>query len=714
MSQIALLSVAMHTEHDVVSARQRARQVGALLGLDAQDQTRVATAVSEIARNAVQYGGGGRVEFSVEGATVPQLLLVRVTDQGPGIRNLRDILEGRYRSRTGMGLGILGARRLMDQFQIDSEPGRGTRVVLRKILLRTASLVDAAAARRIAGELAMRPPRSAHEEVQQQNQELLRTMEALRARQDELLQLNRELEDTNRGVVALYAELDEKADHLRRADELKSRFLSNMSHEFRTPVNSIMALSRLLLERMDGPLTAEQDRQVAFIQKAAQDLTEIVNDLLDLAKVEAGKVAVRPTEFTVANLFGALRGMLRPLLVSEHVALAFDEGEGLPPLITDEGKVSQILRNFISNALKFTERGEIRVSAALAPGGDAVEFAVADTGIGIAPEDQERIFEEFTQLDHPMQHRVKGTGLGLPLSRKLARLLGGDVSVESAPQRGSTFRVTVPVVYGPSPAPGPAAEPTWLPDRDRVPVLAVENAPESLLIYERFLRASAYQLVPARSVAEATRALAEFRPAAIILDILLQGEDTWGLLADLKNASATRDIPLIVITTVDDRGKALALGADDYAIKPVERTWLVETLDRLTGREPGPRALIVDDDPTSRYILRQTLRATVPTVIEADGGNEGLRQARRHRPDLVFLDLVMADLSGEAVLEELKADPETSRIPVIIVTSKHLDETARGRLAVRAAGIVSKQDVSAEVIESCVRAALSVTGPQER
>ena len=201
---------------------------------------------------------------------MPQLLLIQVSDQGPGIRNLREILEGRYRSRTGMGLGILGARRLMDQFSIDSEPGRGTRIALRKLLPRTARLVDGLAAARIADELVARPPRSALEEVQQQNQELLRTMDELRARQDELLLLNRELEDTNRGVVALYAELDEKADHLRRADELKSRFLSNMSHEFRTPVNSILALSRLLLDRLDGPLSPEQDRQVAFIRKAAR------------------------------------------------------------------------------------------------------------------------------------------------------------------------------------------------------------------------------------------------------------------------------------------------------------------------------------------------------------------------------------------------------------------------------------------------------------
>ena len=220
-----------------------------------------------------------------------------------------------------------------------------------------------------------------------------------------------------------------------------------MSHEFRTPLNSMRALSALLLDDRDSPLTAEQRRQVGYIRQAADDLSELVNDLLDLAEVEAGKTVVRPVEFDLRNLFAALRGMLRPLLVNESVALVFEEPDGVPLLRTDEGKVSQILRNFLSNALKFTERGEIRVTARLAPDGASVVCSVADTGIGIAAEDQERIFEEFTQLDNPVQRRVRGTGLGLPLVRKLATLLGGHVSVESTLGLGSTFTATIPLVY---------------------------------------------------------------------------------------------------------------------------------------------------------------------------------------------------------------------------------------------------------------------------
>ena len=289
----------------------------------------------------------------------------------------------------------------------------------------------------------------------------MRTLDELRQRQEELTRLNRELEDTNRGVVALYAELDERADHLRRADEVKTRFLSNMTHEFRTPLNSILALTRLLLDHVDGELSPEQERQVYFIRKSAENLSELVNDLLDLAKVEAGKIVVRPAEFEVRNLFGALRGMLRPLLLNTSVNLVFDEPEGIPPLNTDEGKVSQILRNFISNALKFTEQGEVRVSAKLSPDGRSVVFSVTDTGIGIAPEHQDIIFQEFTQLENAVQRKVRGTGLGLPLSKKLAELLGGSVSVASELGLGSTFSATHPAdlcagadIFRPRPGPG--------------------------------------------------------------------------------------------------------------------------------------------------------------------------------------------------------------------------------------------------------------------
>jgi signal transduction histidine kinase len=259
----------------------------------------------------------------------------------------------------------------------------------------------------------------------------------------EVAALRAELEATNQGVVALYAELDDNAVRLREASELKSRFLSYMSHEFRTPLGSIRSLTRILIDRLDGPLSAEQERQVRFIQDAATELSEMVNDLLDLAKVEAGRVTISPAWFDMVDLFSALRGMFKPILLSDSVSLIFEEPHGIPPVFSDDKKVAQILRNLISNALKFTIEGEVRVGATLL-GDRSVTFSVSDTGIGIAPEHLEAIFQDFVQVEAPIQKKLRGTGLGLSLSRKLAILLGGDIDVRSTVNAGSVFSVTIP------------------------------------------------------------------------------------------------------------------------------------------------------------------------------------------------------------------------------------------------------------------------------
>jgi signal transduction histidine kinase/DNA-binding response OmpR family regulator len=608
-----------------------------------------------------------------------------------------------------MGLGMLGARRLMDRFEVDSAPGRGTTVRLKRCLPASAPLWLPADAARVVDDLAREEIPNALAEVHQQNHELLRTLEELRARQDELSRLNRELEDTNRGVLALYAELDEKADHLRRADQMKSRFLSNMSHEFRTPLNSILALARLLQERVDGDLTPEQERQVGFIRKAADDLSELVNDLLDLAKVEAGKIVVHPAEFEVRNLIGALRGMLRPLLVSESVSLVFEEPQELPPLVGDEAKVSQILRNFISNALKFTEAGEVRVSCRAAADGRHVVFSVADTGIGIAPEDQERIFQEFEQLESSIQRRVKGTGLGLPLSRKLAELLGGSLSVQSAVGQGSTFSLTIPIVYSEI---GSAARPEAAAvevDPLRVPVLVVDDSPEDIHTYERLLRGSPFQAVPARTLRDARSLMRSAGPKAVILDILLVGEDAWGFLAEAKRHDETKDVPVLVVTNVDDQRKAVALGADAYSAKPVLREWLIETLGALTGRA-APKALIIDDEDASRYVLRTLLAAIPFRSVEARGGGEGLERAAQERPEAIFLDLSMPDLTGFEVLERLRADPATRATPVVVTSSKALSREESISLERLAAPMVSKRLWSEPHALTEIRSALARAG----
>jgi len=711
---LPLVSLFVRHEQDVVAVRQRAREVAARLGFDGQDQTRIATAVSEIARNAFMYAGGGKVEIVVEGRLAPQLLVVRVSDRGPGIRDLDAILAGRYRSSTGMGIGMLGARRLVDHFDVSSRPGAGATITLGKLFPRRAPEVTPAGVAALTDALAREAPQGPMEEVRQQNQELLRTLDELRLRQEDLFRLNAELQDTNRGVLALYAELDEKADILRRADEMKSRFLSNMSHEFRTPLNSMMALSRLLLEDPERPLNAEQRRQVGYIRQAAEDLTELVNDLLDLAKVEAGKTVIRAADFDIRDLFAALRGMLRPLLLNESVNLVFEEPEGLPLMHTDEGKVSQILRNLLSNALKFTERGEIRVSARPA-GDDTVAFAVADTGIGIAPEDQQRIFEEFGQLENPVQRRVRGTGLGLPLVRRLAALLGGGVTLESTPGIGSTFTAVIPVRYAveaESDAFAPRESVGAL-EPGRVPVLVVEDSAQDLLLYDHYFRDSPFQAVPARTLPDARRLLDQLHPAAMVLDIRLHGEDVWAFISEVRRRDDTRAMPVVVVSSIDDQAKGLTLGADAYAIKPVHPAWLLGTLNRLLDRGHSRRVLVIDDDEIARYLVRNHLAGTAFDVREAVGPVEGLRDARADRPDAIVLDLVMPGMSGFDVLARLKEDPITMDIPVVVLTSKTLSDDERRRLAPHALRILSKQTLAEGETADDLRAALSAPGTRE-
>jgi signal transduction histidine kinase/CheY-like chemotaxis protein len=549
-----LLSVRITRDEDVVAARQRARQIADALGFDGQDQTRIATAVSEMARNVARYAGSGVVEFAIdlEAAT----LVMTVSDRGPGIPHLDAVLAGRYRSETGMGLGILGARRMMDAFDIEARSGHGTVAVLRKKLPRRRGVPTRTDVKTITDRLAAEQPRSAVEEMQQQNHELLAALDELRQRQEDLARLNAELQDTNRGVVALYAELDEKAEHLRRADEMKSKFLSNMTHEFQTPLNSISALTRLLLERADGELTSEQEKQVNYIRQATEDLSELVHDLLDIAKVEAGKVTLRPTTFTVQDLFGALRGLMRPLQHNDAVALVFELPDLSPPLFTDEGKVSQILRNYISNALKFTERGKVRVTAQYDHHA-YVTFAVADTGIGIAPEDQDRLFHEFGQVPNRLQSKVRGTGLGLSLSKRLAELLGGTVGVESAAGEGSTFWLRVPMTapgFEPQVVVETVRPPREAPDREMPVALVGDDEQAARYVLRRGLTAAGCRVIEASGGEEGlTRAAAE-RPDVIFLDLMMPDMLGTETLARLKRNPATARIPVIIATSqvIDD------------------------------------------------------------------------------------------------------------------------------------------------------------------
>jgi signal transduction histidine kinase/CheY-like chemotaxis protein len=538
-----IVSLTLKTEADIVTARLQARRLAELLKFDRHDQTRIATAVSEIARNAFLYANGGSIDFSLIETDGRQLLSIRVSDQGGGIDDLDSVLEGRHRTSGGAG-GIAGARRLMDAFRIESSAD-GTVVELGHRLPTRAPRVSRAALDAVAANIKQRSLPDPLSALHEQNRELLHSLEDIRRRQDETEKLNLELQDTNRGVVALYAELEARAEQLRQASEIKSRFLSNMSHEFRTPLNSILALSRMLLDGIDGALNTEQQRQVGYIRQSAQDLLELVGDLLDLAKVEAGKVELKLTRFTVEEMFGALRGALKPLRDRADVDLIFEAADDLPPLYCDEGKVSQVLRNFVSNALKFTEHGEVRVSAHHDSRQHRIVFLVADTGIGIAATDQELIFEEFSQVDGHLQKNVKGTGLGLPLSRKLAELMNGEVWVESELGKGSAFYLAVPVQLGPVKAPAPHAAAAT-----RKRILIVDDDSMFRYILRGIIADQLhYDVIEACDGLQGLERIRAERPDAVVLDLQMPKMDGFAVVQALHD-DPQHCPPLIVATSL--------------------------------------------------------------------------------------------------------------------------------------------------------------------
>jgi signal transduction histidine kinase/CheY-like chemotaxis protein len=554
----------------------------------------------------------------------------------------------------------------------------------------------------------VRAPEHAHLVAQMsETMSELSTLQRERDRQArEIGRLTRDLDETDRGINALYDELSDKEQTLRNASEVKTRFVADMSHELRTPVNSIIGLTQLLLNRTDGELAPEQEKQISFIRKSAEALSELVNDLLDLSKMEAGRMRLRSARFEADALFSSLRGMMRPLLTNPDVRLVFEEPRGLPAFDTDEGKIAQILRNLVSNALKFTEEGEVRVLAAANADGTAT-FAVRDTGIGIDPRDHARIFEEFAQIENDLQRRVKGTGLGLTVSRHLAGLLGGRLEVESAPGRGSTFRLTIPAVHPDAAELQDMEERSQHLDSTKSPVLVVEDDTTTLLLYEKYLEGSGFQVLPARSVEEARRTLERIRPAAVVLDVMLDGETSWNFLNELKLNPETRDIPALVVTVVDRERKARALGADEFFVKPLDKDWLLKRLRTIAAPGPVERVLIIDDDEVSRYVVRRLLAGTRYKLIEAVDGPDGVQKAREHVPDVIILDFVMPAMTAFDVLDELKCDPKTRGIPVILSTSKHLNDNERERLQTETAAIMTKDKLSREVAIARIREALA-------
>jgi signal transduction histidine kinase len=613
-----ILSVHIAQETDFLLARQRAKQIARLVHFDVQDQTRIATAVSEIARNAFEHGKGGRVEFFLDtgDAKAPAMRIV-VADQGGGIPHLDAIWSGTYKSAAGMGIGLIGARRLMDALDVETSPA-GTIVTLAKRLPKNGPQPPSIA------ELSSALARQSVEQsnvLLDQNQELLRLLSEIRSREAELRVLNEELAETNRGVLVLYAELEDKARAVQQASETKTRFLSGVTHELRTPLNSIVSLSRLMLAHADGPLTAEQEKQAHFILRSAMNMTEMVNDLLDLARIEAGKATTNLTHFSVAELYAGLRGMFRPLATNPDVKLIFEIPNDPLPLYTDEGKLAQILRNFISNALKFTERGTVTVSAQPHPpmpgaSNALITFAVTDTGVGIAGEHHELVMQEWGQIQQapqPGQSRHKGSGLGLPLSKSFAELLGGSIDFTSAPGQGSTFRLTLPALELST---APLSFRTLSAEKGEESVSASKPIPEILVVdgneVARYLlcrQLSAFTtatIVEAASGQQALEAIHRNQPEIVFVHLSLPDMSGLEVARLLRQDPATVDLPIVLNTS--------------RTLTPEERRTLeCNDLTLITRRTDRTSESGAPDDSTVQ-IERALLQIGLSTMHEENEG----------------------------------------------------------------------------------------------
>lgn len=487
------------------------------------------------------------------------------------------------------------------------------------------------------------------------------------------------------------------------ANRAKTEFLASMSHELRTPLNAIIGFSELLTEQIFGPLNERQYEYAESIHTSGKHLLQLINDILDLAKVEAGRLELELEPIELRTALVDVEHLISGLARKKKLTVALRVAEDCPAIRADRGKFKQILFNLLSNALKFTPPGgEIRIEADRVPGDaggpGSVAVSVTDTGIGLRPEDLERVFGQFVQVDASLSRRHEGTGLGLALTRKLVELHGGTISAASpGPMQGSTFTIVFPcrevVLESPAAPDLPANCQIRRANRGSGPlVLVVDDDRSTNELLAQYLLEGGYSVVQAYHGKQALQLAQELSPHAITLDIRMPDMDGWNVLSVLKSSPSTRSIPTVVVSVTEDRKIGLALGASEWLVLPVDRRGLLDTLNRV-GAVAGQqvrRILIVDDDPAAIRILSDLLEAEGFAPITAVGGEEGLRLARAALPDAVILDLMMPGTSGFDVARQLRALPETSDLPVIVFTAMELTPYDRQQLALQAQAVVAK------------------------
>jgi CheY-like chemotaxis protein/CHASE3 domain sensor protein/GAF domain-containing protein len=581
--------------------------------------------------------------------------------------------------------------------------------------------------------------RSQQEELRVSNEELSEQSEALRESQARLEMQQAELEQTNSHLESqaqlltqqkeelsrAQEELTAKAGEIERASRYKSEFLANMSHELRTPLNSSLILAKLLADNKDGNLTGEQVKFANSIYAAGNDLLELINDILDLSKIEAGKMEVRPETVRLSRVIDALAATFKPLADQKRIGFSVVVEAGAPKSVeTDPQRLQQVLKNLLSNAVKFTERGEVMLR--VFPSGDQVGFAVTDTGIGIPEAQHAVIFEAFRQADGTTNRKYGGTGLGLSISRDLAALLGGRIELQSAPGRGSTFTLVLPTAYAPSAAeekPAPAATPppaiAAAPRRPAIPpparpqarngglafdddraaitdgarvLLVVEDDPAFAKVLYDLAHELSFRCVVAHTADEGMELALQFHPLAIVLDMHLPDHSGLTVLDRLKRTPSTRHVPVQIVSVEDYTQEALSMGAAGYMLKPVKREQIAEALSRMEAKvKQGIRSvLVVEDDPVQRESICHLLAAQDVKTVPVETAAAALEQLRASTHDCMVLDVSLPDASGFELLEKMAEENQYSFPPVIVYTGRSLSGEEEDRLRKYSKSIIIK------------------------
>ncbi len=525
----------------------------------------------------------------------------------------------------------------------------------------------------------------------------------------EVQDLNRTLEDRIRQRTA---EIEAVNSELREATRHKSEFLANMSHELRTPLNAVIGFSEVLIDRIFGDLNSKQDEYIHDIMTSGQDLLSLINDILDLSKIEAGRMELELTNFDIPIVMENSLVLVKERASRHGIQLVLDVDERLGDFTGDERKVKQVLLNLLSNAIKFTpDHGKITLKAS--PTNGLVEISVSDTGIGIAPEYHQRIFEEFQQVGGDQASKSEGTGLGLALAKKFVELHGGRIWVESEVGRGTMFTFTVPMRVPITEAPEAPTPMQASPSQSQL-ALVVEDDPRAVKILSAYLIEAGLTIEVASDGEAGIEKARSLHPVVVVLDIILPKVDGWEFLSRIKADPECRDIPIIVVSVVDERGKGFALGASDYLNKPVHREELIAAIQRLdissNLKGAGVKILAIDDDPMALELTGAILKTEGYQILSATGGEEGITLAKAELPELIILDLLMPGVDGFAVVEELHNDPATRGIPIVVLTSKQLTTEEKKRLNGRIAYMAQKGVFNSATFVDLINRLVSGTG----